>query len=1115
MADETDMVALKERARAGDAHALQALRDLGFFAKATAEVPVSAAQRRLWVIDRMMPGSGLYNIATALQLDGPLDRMALAAAVHALIERHEPLRTVFRERESEPRQIIGPADPSAWREVDVATAPAPLEAAGEIARREAGTPFDVTRGPLLRATLVRVGAERHLLLCTMHHIVSDAWSADIIRRELGALYATFAWQRPNPLAPLRCRYRDVVRQQQEQLSGERGNRLRDYWLNQLGGERTALALPTDFRRPAIQTAAGRLHRFGFGADLSGRLTRLGQAQGATPFMVLVALVKTLLLRVTGQTDICVGTPVAGRERIEWEALVGFFVNTVVLRDRVEPSTTFRELLQRVRETCVGAYEHQAYPFDQLVDDLKLPRDFSRSPLFDVSVQLLDTRGGGPRVDTLALTEFDHGFVPAKCDLSFDFSTTEAGLACSLTYHAELFRAARMLRIEEHLRQLAAAVADDPDARLGDVELLGPAERTQVLEAFNPAGEEPGEDTLLSGFSRVAAAQPEAVAVRCDGDEWSFAALGLESERLARWLAGQGVGRERPVAVMLERGLPWAAAMLAVMKAGGLYLPIDAKLPRARIEFLLRDSGAGLLLTTAALAERVQLGGTAVESPTADVVAMRNPFTMAASPGPAGDVRTEPSPSTAAYLIYTSGSTGEPKGVVVEHRGIVNTVRDQVPRLRLTPADRVLQFASASFDASLFETWNAWLSGAALVIAPDAIRSDRLGFLALLRDERVTVAVLPPSFIRSLDRSPLPLRLLFSAGEAAVAEDARHYAGSMEYVNGYGPTEASICSTVHAVAAAEEGAFGVPIGRPLANTRAYVLDANRRLAPIGVWGELWVGGAGVARGYWRRPELTAERFVPDPFAGGRMYRTGDLCRWRDDGVLEFQGRADTQVKLRGFRIELGEIETALARCVGVREAAVVLRTEDPSNPLLAGYVVPAGGTRLAPEALRVELRDRLPEYMIPVAVVVLDAMPMSSSGKIDRRRLPAPEFRPAGVPVEPRNPLEQAIAGILAEVLRQPRIGVEDSFFQMGGNSLLAIQAISRLRDLLKAEITVPQFFEVATVAGLARQLQADPSQSARVETAAKVVARLAALTPEQRQQLLAQARAAAQSAVKA
>jgi amino acid adenylation domain-containing protein len=1108
MAETPDITALKVRARGGDAVALQTLRDLGFFAKAPADLPVSAAQRRLWVIDRMLPGSPLYNIATALKLDGPLDRVALREAVFALIERHEALRTVFREQDGSPRQVVGAVDPGAWREIDLAGTGAPLDEARRLAAQEAEAPFDLTRGPLLRVTLVRIAATEHLLLCTTHHIVSDAWSAGIVQRELAALYVAFAQRQPNPLAPLRCRTKEILRQQEEQLAGPAGGRLREYWVQQLGGERTILALPTDYPRPAVQTAAGRLHRFHLETKLSHELGQLARARGATPFMVLVALLKTLLMRYTGQTDVCVGTPVAGRMRVEWEDQVGFFVNTVVLRDAALPSASFVELLERVRETCLGAYEHQAYPFDQLVDDLKLPRDFSRSPVFDVAVQLLDGPASRTTAAGLTLTEFDHGFTPAKCDLSFDFSTTPAGLECSLTYHAELFAEPRIRRLADHCRQLAAAVAADPKRRLDAYELLTPEERTRLLVTFNPRASAAAPDTLTGWFSRVAAKQPDAVAVKAGASDRTFAALERDATGLAAWLGEHGVRRQAVVAVMLDRGMAWTEAMLAVMKAGAIYLPIDAGLPRGRIEFMLRDGKAALVLTTDLLARRAGLSARDTVLPIPEVIACPNPFTSPAPAEPDDAGAAGPTPSDAAYLIYTSGSTGEPKGVVVEHRGLVNTVRDQIAQLQLGANDRVLQFASPSFDASLFEIWNAWLSGATLVVAPDAARADRAAFLSLLREERVTVAVLPPSLVRSLEQAPLPLRLLFTAGEAAVPEDAAHYAASLQYVNGYGPTEASICSSVHVVAAGETLGAGVPIGRPIANTRAYVLDPAGGLAPTGVAGELWVGGAGVARGYWRRPELTAERFTPDPFFGGRMYRTGDLCRWREDGVLEFLGRVDAQVKLRGFRIELGEVEAALLRCDGVRDAAALLRRDDPQNPVLAGYVVAAADASVSPEAVRTALRERLPEYMVPTAIILLDAMPLSTAGKIDRRRLPAPQPRAAQPIVAPRDPVEQAIAGIVAEVLRQPQVSVEESFFQLGGNSLLAIQVIARLRDLLKAEITVPQFFEASSVSGLARRLQADAAQAPRVQKAAQLMARLAALTPEQRRQLLAQARAA-------
>ncbi|ACB75254.1 non-ribosomal peptide synthetase [Opitutus terrae] len=1102
MSDGPTIAELKERARAGDAGALQALRGRGFFAGKSGDTqswPVSAAQRRLWVIDRMMPGLPVYNIATALQLDGALDVDSLRRAVHALIERHEALRTTFTEVDGEPRQLIGAVDPAVWRELDLSGATDPLAEARVRAADEAAQPFDLGRGPLFRCTLVRLATERHLLLCTLHHIVSDAWSAEIMQRELAALYGAFAGGAANPLPPLPRQYRDFARWQNEQLAGPAGERARAAWLRQLGGERTTLALPTDFVRPAVQNAAGRTFRFALGRDTSRALAELGRAHGATTFMTLVALLKLLLARYTGQEDISVGSPVAGRERVEWEGMIGFFVNTLVLRDRVARDDTFVTLLARVRETCLHAYEHQAYPFDRLVDDLKLERDFSRSPLFDVSVQLLTGGARGGTVAGLRLTEFDHGFSPAKCDLSFDFTDTGVELVCSLTYHAELFAEARIRRLADHLRQLAIAIVADPSCRLGEYELLAPEERRRLLVAFNPTPVAAPMDTLPAAFERVAARQPAAAALRHGGTVLSYAELDAGANRIAQRLRARGVAREAIVAVMLERGCAWTEALLGVMKAGAIYLPIDPALPPGRVTTMLRDSGAVLVITSPDLQVRLPDGLEVLLVERADESTMVDGARASAN---------APAPADGAYLIYTSGSTGEPKGVLVEHRGLVNTIRDQIAQLGLSAADRVLQFASTSFDASLFEVWNAWLSGATLVIAPEAARSDAAAFRALLREAAVTMAVLPPSFLRSLDRAELSLRILFTAGEAADPEDARHYAARLTYVNGYGPTEASICSTIHVVQPGDAMPFGVPIGRPIGGTRAYVLDAAGQLAPIGVIGELWVAGAGVARGYWRRPELTAERFAPDPFfPGGRMYRTGDRCRWREDGALEFFGRTDAQIKLRGFRIELGEIEAALRGCAGVREAAVTLRIDGGTAPRLVGYVVPVEGSGFDEPAVREQLRQRLPDYMVPAAFVTLAAMPLSTAGKIDRRALPPPTAVHADY-VAPRDDVERVVTSVLSEVLRAERLGVHDGFFQHGGNSLLAIQAISRLRDTFRRELPITDFFAQPTPEGVAAALRRDLAQREHVEKVARLILRLAAMSPEEKQQLLAQRRGA-------
>jgi amino acid adenylation domain-containing protein len=1068
--------------------------------------PLSAAQRRLWILEQLRPGTAAYNMAEALRIEGALDVPALRAALAGVVARHEALRTVFPDADGDGAATVRPAAEFELAERDVSAASAVETAAHTLAAEEVARPFDLRTGPLFRATLIRLGAETHLLVCVMHHIVSDAWSVGVMMREFAGLYASRRAGRPEALPAPGAPYRTFAAWQQAELAGARGAAQRDYWLQQLGPERTVLALPTDAPRPAVMTAAGRTLVFQIEPALAAGLTRLGREAGATPFMTLLALVKTLLHRYTGQEDIVVGCPVAGRERVEWEGTVGFFVNTVVLRDRVARTENFSQLLGRVRATCLDAFAHQAYPFDRLVDDLKLERDLSRNPLFDVSVQLLAAGRTELTVEGLRLTEFDHGQSPAKCDLSFDFTEGAGGFTCALTYQPGLFSAARMQRLAEHLRQLAAAVVAAPGRALADHALLTAAERRQILVDFNPPPGAPARDTLTGWFERVAARQPAHPALRFEAETWTYAELESRANRLAHFLRARGVAEEAVVAVMLERGPALPCALLAVLKAGGVYLPVDPALPRARIAAMLADSGAQLVL--AARAER-EAGpdGVAIlglEEAAAELAA-RSP-----APVPGG-----PAPADGAYLIYTSGSTGTPKGVLVEHRGLVNTIADQVRQLGLGPADRILQFSSASFDASLFEIFNALLSGATLVLARRETLTDPAAFLALLRGAGVTMAVLPPAFVRTLERRELPLRILFTAGEAAVPADARHYASRLTYVNGYGPTEASICSTVHFVAAEEAAPAGVPIGRPLANTRAYLLDARGQPVPIGVTGELWVGGAGVARGYWRRPELTAERFTADPWAdepGARRYRTGDLGRWREDGTIEFLGREDAQIKLRGYRIEPGEVEAALAQCPGVREAAVILREDVPGRPQLVGYVVAAATPPPDADTLRAHLRAILPDYMIPAAFVTLPALARSTAGKIDRRALPAPAVEAAGAaPVAPRDEVEQALARIFGEVLHRERVGVQDGFFHLGGDSLLAIRVISRVRDVFKIEVAVPVLFENPSVAALAAALRSNEATRSSVEKVARALARLAALSPEEKQRLLAQKRAAAAS----
>ena len=1097
---------LKHRARAGDASALQALRDSGFFAVRAAgrsDWPLSAAQRRLWILDRLRPGLPVYNMPEALRLEGPVDAGALRKALIELVGRHESLRTTFIEIEGEPRQVIGLGEAFKLMEADTSGAPDAGLAALALAKAEAATPFDLEKGPLFRATLVRTGPETSLLLLTLHHIVSDAWSMGLLWRDLCAYYDAEAGGCAIVPAPVALHYRDFAAGQNQELEGPSGAVHRDFWKGKLSGGRTALALPTDVPRPATQSTAGRTYVFTLEPALANGIKHLGRVEGSTPFMVLLALVKGLLHRYTSQTDIVIGCPTAGRNRTEWEQVVGFFVNTLALRDSVRRTESFAVLLRRVRDTCIASFAHETYPFDRIVEDLRLERDFSRHPLFDVSLQLAVVPKTLPRLGSLRVTTFDHGQSPAKCDLNFDFADSEDGFTCALTYNADLFDEVRIGRMAGHLRKLALAVVAAPDAPIGGHELLTVEEGQRILVRFNPALPTRREGTLHGFFGMVAARQPAHPCLRFERETWTYRELESRSNQLAHCLRARGVVRGSVVAVLVERGpaVPWA--FLAVMKAGGVYLALDASLPPGRLRSTAADSGARWAVCDLAQREQVPQGMEAIILEALDAELRKQPE-RAPEDGSAE--------SDAAYLIYTSGSTGTPKGVVVEHRSVATSVLDQIERLGANPADRVLQFFGSSFDASVFEIFFALLGGATLVLARRATLTDPKELLALIRREGVRVAAFTPSFLRSLNRAELPLRLLVTGGEPADAADARHYAARMTYVNLYGPTEASICCAAYSVSADESAPFGVPIGGPLPHARLYVLDEGLQPVPVGIAGELWVGGAGVARGYWRRPELTAERFGPDPFSdepGARMYRTGDQVRWREDGCLEFIRRNDLQVKVRGFRIELGEIEAVLASAPGVRAAAVALREDPSSQPALVGYIVPELAEGPGSDALREHLRAMLPEFMVPAAFVTLREFPTTASGKLDRLALPAPSFEAAAeTHLAPRDDLEQALADIFARVLRLERVGVSDRFFQIGGNSLTAIQVISRVRDLFKSEVTVASFFGHPTVAGLAAELRSNPATRVQIEKVAGVRARIASLSPEDRRRLLAGMRSA-------
>ncbi|MFU8872798.1 amino acid adenylation domain-containing protein [Micromonospora sp. SL4-19] len=1013
------------------------------------EHPVSAGQRRLWFLDQAHPDNAAYTIAMAVELDGPLDRDALHGALDEILRRHEVLRTVFPAPDGEPVQRVLPPTPVPLSVVDV-TGDDPDGQVRTLLREEGRRRFDLAAGPLFRTTLFRLADDRHVLSLNMHHIVSDGWSLGVLRRELGTLYDDLRAGRAPSLPPLRAQYADHTRVDADPDGLA-------YWLDELRGAPAALELPTDRPRPPVQSFAGGVVARLLPAELADRLRELSRRHGATLYMTVLAALQTLLYRYTGQRDLCVGTPVAGRTRTETEPLVGFFVNTVVLRTRLDGDLAFADLLTRVRRTALGAQMHQEVPFEALVDALDVPRDVSRNPLFQVLVNLMNLPDEDLTMTGLRVRRLPLDLQTAQVDLALYAYETDAGLDCRFEYDSALFEPATVDRMLGHLHTVLAAVADDPTIRLDDVAVLTPAERHRQLDTWNdtvddrvPAG------TVADLVAAQAARTPDRVAVTGAGRSLTYRDLDVGADRLAGHLRSLGVGPEVLVAVALDRSPEMLVALLAVLKAGGAYLPLDPMYPAERQRYILDHAGARVLVTQRSLAGRYD-----------DVAARR--VVVDGDRAGWGDVSGPAAgPDNAAYVLYTSGSTGRPKGVRVAHRSMVNLLHAVTRRVGIAADDRLVAITTIAFDISVLELFGPLTAGARVVVAgrDDAYDGRRLA--ALLDAEGATVLQATPATWRLLlgaGWTGSPQLTALTGGEALPPALARELTARVGRLwNLYGPTETTIYSTGTEITA---DTAPITIGHPLANTRAYVLDTRRQPVPVGVAGELYLGGAGLARDYLGQPDVTADRFVPDPFGppGGRLYRTGDLARHRPDGSIEFLGRNDFQVKVRGYRIELGEIESLLQAHPAVRQAAVVVRDDD-GEPQLVAYLVVAGDD---PGDWRAHLRTHLPEYMVPSAFVVLPEFPLTPNGKLDRRALPAPGPVTVGDGAEaapPRTELEATIAARWAEVLRVDAIGIDDNFFDLGGDSFKAVRAVSGLGG----SVGVLDIFKHPTVRALAAHM---------------------------------------------
>ncbi|HSK75059.1 MAG TPA: amino acid adenylation domain-containing protein [Thermoanaerobaculia bacterium] len=1040
-----------------------------------ADLPLSFAQERLWFLDQLQPGSAAYNIPTALRLEGPLDGAALASALTEVARRHETLRTTFPAIDGVPVQRISPPGPFPLAVVDLTGLPEEArEAEGaRLAVEEPRAPFDLASGPLARASLVRLGERGHLLLATQHHIVSDGWSLGLFVREVASLYRAFANGQVPELPELPVQYADFADWQRRRLSGPVLEGQVAWWRERLTPPPPVLELPADRPRPAAETFRGGRQPLAVPAELTAALAALGREQGATLFMTLLTGFAALLGRLTDQEDVAVGSPIAGRTRGEVENLIGLFINTLVLRADLSGDPTFLETLTRVRETALGAYAHQELPFERLVEELRPERSLGHSPLFQVLFILQNLPAEEAGASGLTLRPLDdvyHGV--SRFDLTLSATEIEGGLRGYLESKTDLFDAATAARWLGHLGTLLAAAVAEPGRRLSELPVLSEAERRQILEDWNDTSAEVPAASVHHLIAERAARSPEDVAVVYEGERLTRAELEDRAALLAGRLCALGIGPESLVGIALERSLDLLVATLGVWKAGGAYLPLDPGYPAERIGFMLADSGVRVVLTHERLAATLPAHG-------ARVLCLDRETDRAVEPvndGGAG-------PDSLAYVLYTSGSTGRPKGVQVTHGALANFLASMLREPGLAESDVLLAVTSLSFDIAGLELYLPLLAGARLEIASAELAADGARLAARMRESGVTVLQATPATWRMLLEAGWEggLRSALCGGEALPGDLAASLLRRAEAVwNLYGPTETTVWS---AAFRAGEGAAGiVPIGRPIANTQIYALDRRLDPLPPGVPGEAWIGGAGVARGYLGRPDLTAERFRPDPFSeapGARLYRTGDLVRSRPDGTFEFLGRADHQVKIRGHRIELGEIEAALGLHPGVAQAAVVAR-DDWGDRRLVAYVVPAAGQEARTAELRAFLRERLPEFMEPSAFVTLAALPLTPNRKVDRRALPAPEAAAAaGAYVAPRNPVEEVLAGLWAEVLGVERVGIDDDFFSLGGHSLLATRIASRVARVLGTPPPVRWIFERPTVRGLGDRIAQAANDSGR------------------------------------
>ena len=1040
-------------------------------------VPLSFAQQRLWFLEQM--GQTHYIIPANSRLSGPLDVQALERSLNEIVQRHEALRTTFTTIDGQPMQVIAPRSPLTLPVLDLSQLPNDeRDAETKRLTNEALRPFNLERGPLLRVSLLRFAEDDHLLLLTMHHIVSDGWSLGVLFNELATLYEAFVEGKTPTLRELSIQYPDFAVWQRRWLSGEIMDQQLAYWKQQLGDIPPLLELPTDLPRPAVPSIEGSFVTCEVSKELTEALKNLSRREGVSLYMTLVAAFKTLLARYAGQDQIVIGTPIAYRNWIDVEHLIGFFVNTLVLRTDLSGNPPFNELLKRTREVTLGAFAHQDVPFEKLVEELQPERDITRTPFFQVMFSLQNAPMPSLKLSDVTMTLLPDELTTSQFDLALDMTERSDGMECLLEYSTKIFERATVQRMLTHFTNLLESIVAKPEQRIRELPLLTADERQQILDEWNDTTRDYTPACCMHQlFEAQTERTPDAIAAIFGDQHVTYAELNQRANQLAHYLRQLGVELETRVGILLERSIEMPVAVLAVHKAGAAFVAFDPAYPPDRLLYMIEDSDVSVLLTQ----KEVVTGQPKHRAHIVYLDAERGSIATHDTQNVQSGVDT----SNLAYLVYTSGSTGRPKGILTEHRCVLNAIEGFMNNHRMTERDRLLQFSSLSFDVAMEEFFSTWLTGGCVIMRPEHLSFTEL--TSVLQREDITIANLPASFwlewLTALSDNggevPRSVRRVIVGNEKSLEETLakwqRLIGSKVEWRNAYGPTETTITAANYEPSistGARDGKSAVPIGRPVRNVQMYVLDAEQELVPTGVTGELYVGGAGVARGYHKQPAQTAERFLPNPYSrkgGERFYRSGDASCFEADGNIDFLGRVDEQVKIRGFRIELGEIEAVLAQHTSVRDSVVMACDDGRGGQRLVAYVASNNGLRT--DDLRGYLQQRLTEYMVPSSFVMMETLPRDPNGKIIRNALPdAASTSDDESYIAPRSATERTIANIWQEVLKVEKVGINNNFFGLGGHSLLLAHAQSKVSEALRVKVSVIEMFKYPTVSALAEHL---------------------------------------------